>query len=93
MKKPFHFKMGLCPIVLSLEEIDHENQKRFAQLYDPIEDKTYTFELPYHVYSLADIKSQHECWEDALAVLKVEWKCPHHEECPIAKRKEKATTQ
>ncbi|NPA84961.1 MAG: hypothetical protein GXO07_03035 [Crenarchaeota archaeon] len=86
MKKFNAFKMGLCPIVLLLEHIDHVAQKRYAKIYDPMTDKVFELELPYSVYLLSDVKSQHECWEDALAELGVKWSCPHAGECPVKKR-------
>jgi len=86
LKKFNAFRMGLCPIVLALEHIDHAAQKRYAVLYDPVTEKTFDLELPYSVYLLSDVKSQHECWEDALRALGVEWKCPHAGSCPIKRR-------
>ncbi len=86
MKRFNPFRMGLCPVVLSMEHIDHEAQKRFATLYDPMTDTTFELEVPYSVYLLSDIKSQHECWEDALKELGVSWECPHAKECPVKRR-------
>ena len=86
MKKNLAFRLGLCPIVLALEHVDHEAQKRQAALYDPINGSLIELELPYSIYLLGDIKSQHECWEDALKELGVEWKCPHASECPVKRR-------
>ncbi|ABU81832.1 hypothetical protein [Ignicoccus hospitalis] len=86
MKKNLAFKLGLCPIVLAMEHVDHEAKRRYAKLYDPINDTLIDLELPYSIYLLSDVKGQHECWEDALKELGVEWSCPHAQECPIKRR-------
>ncbi len=79
-------RMGFCPLVIAMEEIDHEEQRRKALLYDVETGKIHEVELPYHQYLLSELKGMYECWERVFEELKVEWKCERREECPIMKK-------
>jgi len=79
-------RMGFCPIVIAMEEINHEEKKRKVILYDVEDGKMHELELPYNQYLLSELKGMYECWERVFEELKVEWKCEKRENCPVLKR-------
>ncbi|UXD22039.1 hypothetical protein IPA_01060 [Ignicoccus pacificus DSM 13166] len=79
-------RMGLCPLVIAMEEIDHEEQRRFVKLYDVETGKMYDIELPYNQYLLSELKGMFECWERVFEELKVKWECERKSECPLMKK-------
>ena len=91
--KLMHFELGLCPMVVSLEEIDHEEKRRFVHVYDVISGITAKVEISYNPYALADYKAKYECLEETFRALGgrtldgKEWECPYKENCPLKRRK------
>ena len=80
-------RMGFCPLVIAMEEIDHAKQSRRVILYDVETGKLYEVnELPYQVYSLSSLKGEKECWEKVFEALGVKWECERRDECPVFKR-------
>ncbi len=80
-------KMGFCPLVIAMEEIDHISQKRKVTLYDVETGKLYEVnDLPYQVYSLSSLKGEKECWEKVFEALGLKWTCERREECSVLKR-------
>lgn len=91
--KLLHFDLGLCPMVISLEEIDHEEGRRFVHVYDVVSGLTARVEISYNPYSLSDLKAAYECLEETLKKVggKTEdgkpWECPYKETCPLKRRR------